>query len=48
MVDVYRSLNEVSSLPRINFLVWTFAISDLYKNDEILADKEMNRLSVNP
>jgi len=46
IADIWRSLNEVTKL-RVALLVMAFAFCDLFKNDEILSDKCMDRLSVN-
>ena len=48
MVEIYAVFVETSGFPPVPIFFIMQALYDLWANDEILCDKELNRMSVNP
>lgn len=48
MVDIYREWVQMGYSPIKPFIVTVFCMHDLFYNDEVLADEQLNRFSLNP
>ena len=48
IVEVAQIHKRDSKMPTIALICITLACHDLYRNDELLGDKELHRVSVNP
>ena len=47
-VEVYREWLRISYMPMRHFFIVNACLSELYRNDEIMADEEYNLFSMNP